>query len=471
MKRLNNIGIEIPASGENYIKIDSTRSLSEADIAIFCPSLDYTSYSTLEGDVWNEKSREHEGKKLYNKASSAKIADHIKHWNSEIDHFLANGGTLVIILTKKDEFYAYAGSRTVSGTGKNQKVTEHVGICSNYEFLPFKEISFLPSSGKTVLPTNSLVKELFENLKDFFSYETYIKGLELESACFTTKNKDRVLGATLKIKKGHVVFIPNISFDIPQLIKYTNKSNKGTWTDEAIQYGKIFTNCLVEIDKTLRKVESKTPEPIWLKTEQYNLKSSKRTKAIIEKNKLEIEKRLNEIERLKLVLEEDESLKDLLFETGKMLEKAVIKGLTILGYKAEKYDDGVLELDQIIISPEGQRFIGECEGKDSKDIDVSKFRQLLDGLNADFEKETVSEKAYGLLFGNPQRLTNPSERILNFTNKCKIGAKRENIGLIQTEDLFIVCKYIIENSDLEFATKCRKAIFSQLGEVVKFPIP
>ena len=82
-----------------------------------------------------------------------------------------------------------------------------------------------------------------------------------------------------------------------------------------------------------------------------------------------------------------------MYESGKPLENAVIKALKILGYSAENYDDGKLELDQVIISPEGDRFIGECEGKDNKDIDITKFRQLQDGLNADFEREEVSEKA------------------------------------------------------------------------------
>ena len=169
------------------------------------------------------------------------------------------------------------------------------------------------------------------------------------------------------------------------------------------------------------------------------------------------------------VLDEQESLKDLLFETGNHLESAVILALKILGYKAENYDDGELELDQIINSPEGDRFIGECEGKDNKDIDVSKFRQLLDGLNADFEKEDVEEKAYGLLFGNPQRLIQPSKRKLNFTKKCRTGAKREKIGLINTVELFRVCRYVKESNDLEFAKSCRQAIKEQLGELIEFP--
>jgi hypothetical protein len=189
------------------------------------------------------------------------------------------------------------------------------------------------------------------------------------------------------------------------------------------------------------------------------------------KNRIKVAKLEKENEKLNLLLEEEESLKDLLFETGKPLEKAVTKALKILGYKAENYDDGVLELDQIIFSPEGERFVGECEGKDTKDIDVSKFRQLLDGLSADFEQEHVAEKAFGLLFGNPQRLASPLERTLSFTQKCIAGAKREKIGLIKTEDLFRICRHVVEKNDMEYAEDCRKAIVQQLGQIIIFPAP
>ena len=56
-------------------------------------------------------------------------------------------------------------------------------------------------------------------------------------------------------------------------------------------------------------------------------------------------------------LENERRLKDLLFETGKSLEAAVTLALRILGYSAENYNDGTLELNQVIVSPEGERFI------------------------------------------------------------------------------------------------------------------
>jgi len=468
MKRLSNIGFDIPSNSDNFIKLDSISSLSDTDIAVFSPDFGTTSYSTYDRSSFTGN-EEYEGKKLYNKESSAKILDHTKHWKNELLHFTENGGTLFVILSKKEDYFIYTGTKTLSGTGRNQKTTNHVTPFSNYNYIPFPGIEFFASSGKTVFPNSNSVADLYKNCKDYFTFETYIKCDKISNSTFTTKNKDRILGASLKIKNGLVIFIPNLDFDSPKFTKYDSKTDKSTWTPEAIKTGKIFINSLVEIDKAIRKAEDKTPKPNWLKETQFNLKEAEKTELQIEKHKTEILKKQKEIENLKLKLDDQDSLKDLLFETGKPLENAVIEALKILKYQAENYDDGELELDQIIYSPEGERFIGECEGKDNKDIDVSKFRQLLDGLNADFEKEDVNERAVGLLFGNPQRLLNPAERTLTFTQKCMTGAKRENIGLIKTEDLFRVCRLIIENNDDKFAEKCRKAISQQLGQIIKFP--
>ncbi|SFH46369.1 hypothetical protein [Pedobacter insulae] len=466
MKRISNIGIHIPTNDDNYINLDSLSSLSETDIAIISPDLALTSYSTYEGYSDNGK---YEGKTLYNKDSSSRIIDHTKHWKAEILHFIENGGTLFVVLCRKTDFYIYTGTQSFSGTGRNQKTTNHVTPHSNYKYLPFSSFEFHSASGTTVYPNSSLVAELHKNCKDYFSFETYIKSDKITDTTFTTKNKDRILGASIALKKGFIVFLPYIDFRVNTLTKYNSKTNKTTWNAEGVKIGKLFLNSLAQIDKVLKQEQDKTPKPNWLAQNIFELSESALTEKKIAKLSEEILKKQKEIVKLEGVLEEQESLKDLLFETGKPLEKAVIKALTILGYSAENYDDGELELDQIILSPEGQRFIGECEGKESKDIDVSKFRQLLDGLNADFEKDSVEERASGLLFGNPQRLQAPNERSLSFTQKCQTGAKREQIGLVKTADLFDVCKYIVESKDKDFAKRCRDSISEQLGEIIRFP--
>jgi len=462
MKQISCIGFEIP-SNENNLELDSLSSLSETDIAVFAPDFDTTFYST--GSY-----KTYEGKELYDKESSVEIIKHSDHWKKEIKYFVENGGTIFVILTEKKDFFIHTGQTKISGTGRNQSTTNMIMPFSNYNFLPFRDIHYHSAKGQTVFPNRDIIKDLYKNIKELVSYETYIESdkIKFSYPIFTTKNKDRVLGTIIKIGKGYIVFLPNIEFDYEKYTKYNSKT-EDEWTPEALKIGKSLLTCLYEIDNSIRSKEEKTPKPNWVDNEKHMLSESKKTMSLIKKNEEEIEKKRKEIEQLKVKLEEQECLKDLLFETGKPLENAVIKALNILGYKAESYNDGVLELDQVITAPENERYIGECEGKENKDIDITKFRQLSESLNADFAREDVQEKAFGLLFGNPQRLLSPEERTLNFTKKCVIGAERDKIGLIKTEDLFYVCKHILETNDKNYAAECRNAIKQQLGKIVVFP--
>ncbi len=468
MKEIKGIGFSIPSENDDFVCLDSFTSLADSDIVIFCPDLSTTNYSTRDNSN-NTTSGKYEGKYLYNKESSVLIKEHSEHWKKELSHFVETGRTLFVILPDKTDFYIYTGTKDLSGTGRNQKTTYHVSPFTNYSFLPFSFLKFHTASGKNVYPNSDLTKEFFNHFKDLLTYEVYLTSDKELQRLFTTKNGDRILGTVFNINNGYVVILPNLNFNGDVFSNYDKEKDEDIWTEDAMKRGKIFINSLIAIDKTLRSEKAKTPKPAWLDQNEYSVESAIETRMEIKKVEKEIEKKTKELKVLNSVLEEQESLKDLLFETGKPLELAVIKALNILGFKAENYDDGELELDQIILSPEGLRFIGECEGKDNKDIDISKFRQLLDGLNADFEKESVTQKAFGLLFGNPQRLISPHARTLDFTLKCKSGAKREKIGLIKTSDLFRICKIILEKGDDKLTKKCRDAIYNQLGEIVIFP--
>ena len=93
----------------------------------------------------------------------------------------------------------------------------------------------------------------------------------------------------------------------------------------------------------------------------------------------------------------------------------------------------------------------------------------MDSLNEDFAREDIEDKAFGLLFGNPQRLLPVNERKELFTTKSLKGAEREKIGLILTSDLFLLTKYLTENIDPKFKKTCREVIYNGLGGLIKFP--
>ena len=467
MKEIKGVGFTIPSNDDDFIRLDSLSSLSESDIVIFDPSFNTTGYSTYSGTF---DAGTYNGKPCYNHDSSAKMVEHCLHWHNEIKSYLNTGKTLFVILSEKKSFYVQTGRKEYSGTGRNRQTTNIVGDFNNYKFLPnFDGIKYNVAHGNKILTSDFIFHSFLKSFSDFITYETY---LNIESEFrngFTTKNKDKILGGVSSVFGGQVVFLPKIDLDKKEFTGY-DEEDHAFWTDEAVITGKRFIQSIIEIDSNLRKSSNKTPKPEWIDHKLYTLEKSEKIRKSIEISREKIAKLNVEIQGLKKDLLDAEKLNDLLFETGKPLEEAVTYALKILGFKAENFDDGILELDQVITSPEGWRFIGECEGKDNKAIDISKFRQLSDSLNEDFEREEVTEKAYGILFGNPFRLISPSKRNSPFTDKCKIGAQREKIGLIETVELYRVSKYLMENIDEKFKQECRKAIFDNLGKVIKFPI-
>lgn len=459
MKEVKGIGFTIPSKEDDYIDLESLSSLSDIDIAVFSPNIRY-SYINL------STTSPYQGDTLFSESHSPRIREYLKHWKSEFKSYLERGGNLYVVLTEKENYYVYTGKRSSSGTGKNVRFTNYIAPISNYDFLPF-DITLHKSRGSKIVPKSNLIKDIYNNFKDILTYEMYIKCDKLQDIYFTTKNEDKILGGIVTTGKGNIIFLPKIDFDREEF--YENK-NGVTWNEKALQKGIAFKNCIVALDKIIKNEVEKSVKPDWINKNEFNLKSAEAIKQKKIRLQKEIQKCKKQIKELELLYEEQDSLKDLLYESGKPLENAVIKALKILGYSAENYDDGKLELDQIILSPEGDRFVGECEGKDNKDIGITKFRQLQDGLNADFEREDVSEKAYGLLIGNPQRMIDPSLRTLDFTEKCQLAAKREQMGLVRTVDLFKVCQIISENENmLDYAKSCRDAIKSSLGGIVVFP--
>ena len=299
--------------------------------------------------------------------------------------------------------------------------------------------------------------------KKYLKYESYLDG-KVANPLFITKTGEKAVGALFRIGKGNLILLPVLNYDREEFIKYDSKKNQSFWTPEAIKFGKNLVKALVEIDKALRKGGDRTPPPDWTDEKDFQLTQEQTIKKEIEEKSKEIDDLLLQKNELLTKLDQEIRLRDLLFEKGKVLENAIIFALEILGYKAENYNDGTLELDQIITSPEQDRFIGEAEGKDNSAINIDKFRQLATNIQEDLQREEVQSPAIGVLFGNGFRLTKPSERAEHFTEKCIKTTKSSNCILIRTADLFRVAKYVKESKDDNFAKSCRDAYKKQHWE-------
>jgi len=457
-KQIFTIGYEIPGHSEDYLDFSHKKSLIDADVVLISPELLSPSY-----EYWVSFFA---GGGCFGISESSEYVEQISNLKKEIEDFLKSGKNIFIFLSKKESYQLASGTTSP----RKGQTSYNTYTKNNYDFLPVSIGTLISASGKHIeFSGNSIFSDFYKKFKNNLEYQLYVEGIDSPQIIFTGKDKTKILGAIHKVENGNIVTLPYLKYDNKKFTKYNEKEDKSYWTDEAMKFGNNFVDCLLSIDQQLTQEAEKTPSPKWCNQKEFSSKKAIKIEKDIQQNKEEIEKINSKNEKLNDELTNENVLNDLLFEQGKPLENAVIKALHILGYEAENYNDGELELDQVILSPEKHRFIGECEGKDSKDINITKFRQLLESLNADFARDEVEEKAFGILFGNPERLKDPKERTLDFTQKCKMGAEREKIALVKTVDLFIVVKYLDENKNEKFKKTCRKAILDGLGKIVVFP--
>jgi hypothetical protein len=459
-RQLLTIGFEIPGFGESNVYFSSSFSIMDADVLLISPdsirpSGDWVSFSAGGG--------------CYNVGPSKIFEERVYQLKKEILDHLNSGKSVFILLSRKEEFQL---AQSVSSARKGQH-TYSTRTATNYDILPVSIGTLTSASGKHVKYSGNPVFSIYDkNFGSYLEYQLYIENAKATQIVYFGKDNSKTLGAVYKVGAGHLVVLPMLKFNEVEFTETKGEKDgkeKEYWNKKGLAFGNTLVSCILEIDSRLTDGSEKTLPPEWTTVKQYLIKKEIEIRNSIDKNLKKIAKIKEENERLEVKLAEETKLKDLLFEKGKPLENAVIRALRMLGCQAENYDDGDLEMDQIIITPEKHRYIGECEGKDNKDVDVTKFRQLQDALNADFARDEVDEKAFGILFGNPERLKEPQERKLDFTIKCKSGAEREKIALIKTVDLFTITRYLADNNDEVYKKACRDAIHQHLGKVVLFP--
>lgn len=453
-KRIMCIEREIP--GLEMHSFWSDQSLLDADIIVFQPDL---------GHLLDDR---YEGYPSCSESMSAHCIESVQHWQTEIETAVSSGKTVFVLLNKYQEFFVHTGEKRFSGTGRNQQVTRMLTKRNNYECLPIGSIDVISKGGDTIkFLNNPAYLPLWNETKGYFVYDSYFNqspGVPL----FVTKTGNKAVGCVVTSKEnGHLVLLPQLMF--PE--EFVEELDDGTedWTEKAKQFGKRFAAALVEVDAALRKEGEAIPAPSWVDEPEYSMAKEPKLLMSIASITAKVEKLSKEKADKNRELSELQSLKYLLYGKGFPLQYAVIEALELLGYKAEGYDDGELEIDQVIVSPEGDRFVGETEGKDNSKVNVDKFRQLFDIVDADAAREDIEEEATGILFGNGHRTLDPSEREVQFTDKCLKSAERRSVVLVQTSDLFRVAQYLHHSGDEKLAAKCRVAIKNSEGKIVEFP--
>ena len=455
------IGFSVADEGIGFSEFDADISLLDWDIILFKPEI--TDY------IYRAESM-FQGKPCLSDHDSFKLKAQSEHWRREIKSAVDHGKLVIVFLSELKQLSIATGEKQFSGTGRNQKTTRIVTDYDNYQSIPL-DLKPISTKGKEIKLSakNSEVISAYWN--EFSSTSSYNVILEGEySPCLVTKHGDKAVGTVIRSKNsnGTLVCLPDIDF-YPEsfFVGEEDEENEGEWTNEALQFASKFIKCIVSLGKALNSQGELTPEPEWAKDGAYKL----------EKEKTEAQKLLKVEEKLEKVQAEKESIIDavrdlerfrhLLFEKGKPLEFAILDALKIIGFDVSQFDDGESEFDAVFESREG-RLIGEAEGKDSKAINIDKLRQLAMNIHEDLEREEIDEPAKAVLFGNAYRLLPLDERSEPFTKKCLAAATTSSTALVFTPDLFTVAKYLKDNKNVRFATKCRKAILSAVG-LVQFP--
>lgn len=457
-KRIFVVGFDLPGDEFEYVPFNSDQSLLDSDIVLFEPSLG--GYHGFES---------HKGRTLLTQDGSVQLLENTRHWKSELIAATNAGKLVVVYVAKPDVCYRYTGEQTFSGTGRSRLTTNIVTDISSYEAVP--NISSVESkTGREVRLTAeaSPLASYWKEFGELSRYESFIDG-KFTNVLLTTKTGDKTIGAWVR-GKGTLLFLPPIRYDDKLFLKYDKSARGRVWTAEALRFGKRLLGTLVALSECLQAGRSRTPTPAWAQDGRWVTQRETSVRAEIASVSGSISELQDRRTQLHQKLEEAGGLRGLLYEQGPALEAAVREALTLFGFSAMPFKGGDSEFDVVFESPEG-RFVGEVEGKDNKAINIDKMSQLERNLQEDFARDEVTAYARGVLFGNNERLTAPEGRGQAFTDKCLTAAKRLEIALVRTPDLFEPARYLRETPDPIYAALCRNAVLETGGDVVALPTP
>jgi hypothetical protein len=340
-----------------------------------------------------------------------------------------------------------------------------------YDAIPVSLRELTPRVGREIVPlTLGPIAAYWAQFGRDSPYEVYFNYDEAGLVpLLATKNRERLVGALSRNKSGGAfVLLPPVSWD-DEAFSYT-RGKQSYWNKAGMAFGKRLVAALLDAAQTLQRAGVRSPVPEWATAAEHATELEGKLQERLEQIDAQTAALADSRRSVQTELEEAGVLRWLLFETGKPLERVILKALSLLGFVAEPFREGQSEFDAVFTAPEG-RCLGEAEGKDNRAINVDKISQLARNLEEDFAREEISSYAKGVLFGNAYRLQPLASRAEFFTEKCKATALRMKVALVRTPDLFAAARYLASSLEENYASACRAAIFSAEGNTVVFPDP
>ncbi|MEB3287820.1 MAG: hypothetical protein VKJ04_09985 [Vampirovibrionales bacterium] len=437
-KKILSVNLKLAVEGVEYIQYSSNRNLLDGDITIFCPTLPHFPKMASRPNRMTDE-------------SVSNFTKYTGHWSEQIMDAFTSGKCVCVLLTKPES------------------VTKPSGYTSDsYAAIPF-DLKLKEVSGAALKPATGVpyMAEYIESFKTELKYQCLVETNEVQPL-LVTKTGEKIVGGYISNDNGGLVlFLPMLDFKRTQWDIDEVKSRE-EYDEELGQFSSRFLSQIVKLRQKIFSSTNETPVPEWSNGSQYRSKIETELIDEISAISSSLAKLEEQKQAVGQLLKKENSLKKLLYEQGGLLESSIVEALRILGFQAEGYHSGTSEFDVLFDSEEGM-FLGEAEGKDTKAINTTKVRQLVTNSLECFELK--GEHPKGVLFGNPQRLTEPKDRTETFTEKCMEIAKLYKYSLVLTAELYKAATYVKESNDMAYAKECRSLIINTESGLVLFPDP
>ncbi|UGX96443.1 hypothetical protein G6321_00015390 [Bradyrhizobium barranii subsp. barranii] len=447
-KAIATVGISLAEGFFEYFR--SSASLLDYDIILFRP--DIASFTAFDS---------YQGLPSYGDDESFELRRVSEHWRLQIREAFDHGKTIVVFLPPEQIVFIASGTHEYKGKTR----IRHVESYSSFHSIPV-DLKSTNASGREMTLTPKGSDALKTYWSEFGAESEYNVTWDASKpgTCLTTRVGNKGVGAIMRSKtsRGALVLLPDLDFD-------SDKDGDQSWSTAGKRFTQRLLSSIVELDKALKASSAVTPAPSWATDPSYSTEHEKSVLSELIEAERAIESAQKHRDEVAEKAKAAGHLRALLYETGKILEHAIIEALKVLGFSASSYREGDSEFDVVFECPEG-RLMGEAEGKDTKAINIDKLRQLSLNIHEDLNRDEVKSPAKGVLFGNGYRLTAPASRGVQFTEKCIMAAKSTSTALIATTELFKAAHYLSDHKNPEYAELCRRALLQDSG-LISLPSP
>lgn len=169
------VGLELASSATTFAPFRSKTSLLDWDIFLFRPQISEFLHNYYET---------YQGKPCFTDSASFEAKECCEHWRREIKQAVEAGKTIIVFLPPLYEAYVDTGTRSYSGTGRNQKTTRHVALLTNYDALPvsLQPVAATGSSMKLASKGAEILAPYWTQFGEKSSYSVVLSSADIQRA-------------------------------------------------------------------------------------------------------------------------------------------------------------------------------------------------------------------------------------------------------------------------------------------------